>query len=61
MTSQTVTEIQLAKMKGIIARNAMQRLKGEDATEMYVTPEDINDSLDVLYEYQRGNATASPT
>ena len=46
---------QLAKLKGIIARNAMQRLKGEDATELYITPDDIKDSLEVLYEYQRNH------
>lgn len=43
---------ELAKLRGIIARNAMQRLKGEAATEMYVTPEDIKDSLEVLYQHQ---------
>ena len=46
---------QFAKLKGIIARNAMQRLKGEDATEMYFTPDDIKDSLEVLYEWQRNH------
>jgi hypothetical protein len=40
-------------LRGIIARNAMQRLKGEDATEMYVTANDIRDSLEILYTWQR--------
>ena len=40
-------------LRGIISRNAMQRLKGEDATEMYVTANDIRDSLEILYTWQR--------
>lgn len=40
-------------LRGIIARNAMQRLKGEDATEMFVTANDIRDSLEILYTWQR--------
>lgn len=44
---------ELTKLRGIIARNAMQRLKGEDAIEMYITADDIKDSLEVLYAWQR--------
>jgi hypothetical protein len=40
-------------LRGIIARNATQRLKGEDAAEMYVTANDIRDSLEILYTWQR--------
>lgn len=40
-------------LRGIIARNAMQRLKGEDATEMYVTANDIRDSMEILYTWRR--------
>jgi len=31
----------------------MQRLAGEDAAEMHITPDDIKDSLEILYEHQR--------
>lgn len=47
------------KLCGIIARNAMQRLKGEDAAEMYVTADDIRESLEVLYEWQRNHPNES--
>jgi hypothetical protein len=47
----------LRKLCGIIARNALQRLRGEDATELYVTADDIKDSLEVLYAWQ---ASKSP-
>lgn len=38
-----------AKMRGIIARNAKQRLN-DDA--MHITPQDIKDSLEILYAEQ---------
>jgi hypothetical protein len=44
---------ELDRLRGIIARNAMQRLRGEDATELYITADDIKDSLEVLYAWQR--------
>jgi hypothetical protein len=41
------------RLRGIIARNAMQRLKSDDSTEMDVTPDDIKESLEILYKWQR--------
>lgn len=42
------------RLRGIIARNALQRLRGKDATELYVTAEDIKESLEILYAWQFG-------
>ena len=47
-------------LRGIIARNAMQRLKGEDATEMFVTANDVRDSLEILYTWQRTERKLEP-
>lgn len=47
---------QSRKLRGIVARNALQRLAGEEAKQMFVTAEDIKDSLDVLYEWQQQTA-----
>jgi hypothetical protein len=43
------------KMRGIIARNTLQRLRGEDATKLYVTADDIKESLEILYAWQSDN------
>lgn len=43
---------EIDRLRGIIARNALQRLRGEDATEMYVTADDIKASLEMLYSWQ---------
>lgn len=44
---------QTRHLLGIVARNARQRLAGEDATQLFVTRQDISDSLDVLYYVQQ--------
>ena len=43
---------EIERLRAIIARNALQRLRGEDAAELYVTADDIKDSLEVLYAWQ---------
>lgn len=44
-----------AKLRGIIARNALQRLRGEAATELHVTASDIKESLEILYAWLAAN------
>ena len=39
---------EIKRLRGIIARNARTRLSG-DADPLFVTPEDIKDSLEILY------------
>ena len=43
---------EIKRLEGIIARNALQRLAGEDGDRMHVTLQDIEDGLDILYKYQ---------
>lgn len=49
-------ETENQRLRGIIARNAMQRLEGEDAARMHVTPQDIRDSLEILHAWRDGDA-----
>lgn len=44
-----------SRLRGIIARNAMQRLAGEDAAEMHITHDDIVASIEILHEFQKLN------
>ena len=37
------------KLRGIIARNTEQRLAGTEATQMFVTVDDVRDSLEICY------------
>lgn len=39
---------EIQKLHGIIARNAATRLSGDDG-KLYITPDDIKDSLEILY------------
>lgn len=51
---------EIERLRGIIARNARSRLSGEDGT-LYVTAEDIKDSLEILYaEMERGDLPSDP-
>jgi hypothetical protein len=43
-------------LRGIIARNAMQRLREDDADAIYVTAEDIRISVDILHQWQAEQA-----
>jgi len=45
---------ELNELRGIIARNAKQRLAGEDAKEMFITRTDIKRSLDIAGEVEEG-------
>lgn len=45
---------ELNELRGIIARNARQRLAGEDAKEMFITRTDIKRSLDIAGEVEEG-------
>ena len=40
---------EIVRLRGIIARNAMQRL---DGTKFHITPEDINASLEICADYR---------
>ena len=53
-TGEQIKSLQneIAKMRGIIARNALQRLAGEEATQAFFTAQDIKDSLEILYAWQ---------
>lgn len=46
----SAVDCELAKLRGIIARNAQQRLAGEDAKEMFVTAADMQAGIDILHE-----------
>jgi hypothetical protein len=52
---------EIDRLRDIIARNALQRLRGEDATELYVTADDIKDSLEVLYAWQASKSPNDPS
>ena len=52
---------EIERLRAIIARNALQRLRGEDATELYVTADDIKDSLEVLYAWRASNPPNDPS
>lgn len=41
------------RLRGIIARNAMQRL---DGTKFYITPADISDSIEIAAHYRERHA-----
>jgi hypothetical protein len=43
-------------LRGIIARNAMQRMREDDADVLYVTAEDIRISVDILHQWQAEQA-----
>lgn len=55
---ETETEQKLSaeieRLKGIIARNAMDRLEGENANGMHVTSADIAASIEILHEWKKG-------
>ena len=39
-----------ARLRGIIARNARQRMASDDDTKTYITAQDIKDSVKILHE-----------
>jgi hypothetical protein len=43
-------------LRGIIARNALQRMREDDADVLYVTAEDIRISVDILHQWQAEQA-----
>lgn len=45
-------KLEIERLRGIIARNALDRLSGEHATETHVTAKDIEDSMQILYARQ---------
>ena len=52
---------EIDRLRDIIARNALQRLRGEDATELYVTADHIKDSLEVLSAWQASKSPNDPS
>lgn len=51
---------EIERLRGIIARNTRTRLSGEEGP-LYITPKDINDSLEILYaEMERERANSAP-
>lgn len=46
-------EHEVLRLRGIIARNAMDLLEGEDGTKMHVTKEDITASLEILDAWKK--------
>ena len=46
-------------MRGIIARNALQRMRDEDSVVMHVTSEDMRISIDILHEWEATNENPS--